>query len=169
MIKKAAGFLISLDEVVSSRFLKTAPEGFRRDLGIGKQNPWPSTQCRHTCSVVNDRPWRRTVAQLQHMIHETWGYLFHMNHICSIGNLFGVVSSWQEAWGESTVTPCTSYPTYSHPYLTPASFLRVVPLPHQCNNIPFSAMQSPHLLWEFTLGFIYFRGFETAWWHASTE
>lgn len=106
--------------------------------------------------------------QLQHATHETRGYLFHTNHICSIGNLFGVVSSWQEAWGESTVTPCASYPTYSHRYPTPASFLRVAPLPHQCNNIPFSAMQSPHLLLEFTLGFICFRGFETAWWYAST-
>lgn len=106
--------------------------------------------------------------QFQYTIHETWGYLFHMNHICSIGNLFGIISSWQEAWGESTVTPCTSYPTYSHPYPTPASFLRVVSLPHQCNNIPFSVMQSSHLPLEFTLGFIYFRGFETAWWYAST-
>lgn len=115
MIKKAAGFLISLDEVVSSRFLKTAPEGFRRDLGIGKQNQWPSTQWRYTCSVVNDRPWRRTVTA-----HDSWdmgifisyeSYLFY----------------WELVWSSFQLTGSLRR-KYSDPmYLLPHIF---PPLPH---------------------------------------
>lgn len=122
MIKKAAGFLISLHEAVSSRYLKAASEGFRRDLGIGKQNQWPSTQRRHTCSVVNDRPRWRTVTA-----YDSWdkgifisyeSYLFYWELVWSSFQLTG---SLRRKYGDPMCLLPHIFPSLPHTSILPQS------------------------------------------------